>query len=1011
MDENNFVKMFESLKYYYHKHKQRIVILLVVITVIVSCITGQAGQSIAVFSGALNKTSWNPLHIVLYAWFKIPLITIALILVILVIVLYVSINLEDRYYDDERNIRISERGTMGTGGFMKEEDKLNALIMDKIENIDGFILGRDLDTDLICTPKPGLFLNGHKVVCGGSGARKTTTQVLNDLFQIIKEGSSFIVTDPKAEIVGMLRFLCEKRGYITKVLNLVNLENSDGIDFVGGLKDKWGNQNKEIENVQTLADVIMRNTAENVTGGFWDDLQKGLLIAAILYVLYDETGKTVPTLAGAYDFLLKSDKTDIDRAFSNLDRSHPAKAPYMLYAKTEGKVRDSVVTGLMMRLQVLQSEAVKKIVSENEIDLTLPAREKCAYFLVLSDQKSTYDFITSLTFSMFFIKEIEYIDALKARAAKVPVYLVMDEFPSIGTLPDFSRRFATFRSRRIFIEIIFQNYGQIMDKYEKNEWQTMIGNCDTNVYLGGNDITETAQFYSNRLGEMTVVSEGKRTTESLTSITNNRFHPTYMKTDGEASRVVMMPEELMRLDIDQSIVFLKACRPLKVKKFVYTEHPMAKEIVDINATTHFPAWRKREEGYPDLLDAQLSPVIEQMYEDNTILDYLRMHSNNKKYLLLDYLYEHSKDRYDILAHYLYQEDSVEDGETLNDEDRAYARERQYDAEQSHEEEEVAATVQNEARDGELLLDQASEQYQDGVRESGEAHSKGFKIYKPIHEPVRDRKPLDSSLETSSPEIPPHRGEAGARRIYEPIHKSHGLERNQSSGKKITPEVQPKDGAKVDGRFTAVGLNSIQASEEEHQRKIMEMQRADTSCEDLLQALPKSDNDVELAPLPGPDNLPEIDETLGAASIPGDESDQLSDNGLLPGNEQGREHVLQPENSPGLSTDNVTSNAHGQEPGNTPESNYNLELNIMTEDDGYQKPDTILEQSTVIDPICEKDLSAKPDLLTSVSKDNFQIFGEDGKLQYEGIQLTPNIGMKRQADTKARGFSKISSKDF
>ena len=649
-DNTNLGKMIARLKHYYLAHPQKVKMQVLIVFLLVTIASGRAGQSIAVFTGAIEKTSWNPIYILYYAWIKMFLVSAALLLIINFIIIYIKINMDDKYYDKDRNFQISEKGTMGTGGFMQTDDKEKALILDDVENINGTILGRDPDTKLVCSPRKTLYLNGHKVVCGGSGARKTTTQVMNELFQIIKREESFIVTDPKGEIYEMLAVMCEEEGYTTKVMNLVNLQNSDGVDFVKCCMDKNGNQDREIQNAQTLAKVIMSNTAENITGGFWDDNQRGLLTAAVLYVMYDKTGRTEPTLAGAYEFLLNNDKTELDGLFTHLDKSHPARAEYLIYAKTEAKVRDSVINGLMMRLQIFQTHSTKRIVSSDEIDLTLPSKQKCAYFLVMSDQVSTFDFIASLFFSMFFIKEVQYVDSLKksVRESKacIPVNLVMDEFPSIGTIPDFDKKLATLRSRKIFIEIIFQNYGQIIDKYEKNQWETIVSNCDINIYLGGNDSEKTAEYYSNRLGEMTVVTKGKRIQEKLLSATDNRFHPSYMTTESESSRPVMTKDELLRLDTDHAIVFMKSCRPLDVLKFVYTEHPYSQRIVERNPTIHIPEWRRKEEGYPDLTDNELEPILEKMHEDGTIRDYLEMHSNNRKYMFMDYLYEHDLDEFE-----------------------------------------------------------------------------------------------------------------------------------------------------------------------------------------------------------------------------------------------------------------------------------------------------------------------------------------------------------------------------
>lgn len=648
-EETNLGKMFTRLKIYYKAHPNQIKIQVGIIFLISTVVCGQAGQSLDLLTSGKVHSNWNPIYLLYYAWIRMFLVTFLINVAANTVILYVKINKEKTLHDKERNFDISEKGTMGTGGFMQANDKTKALIMDEIENINGAILGRDPETKLICSPKKTLYINNHKVVCGGSGARKTTTQVLNELFQVIKRNESFIVTDPKGEIYEMLSVMVEKRGYKTKVLNLVNLENSDGIDFLKSCRDKNGKQDKEIEAVQTLVKVIMANTTEDKTDGFWDDNQKGLLTAAMLYVMYDTTGQTEPTLAGTYEFLLKTDKAEIDRKFENLDNEHPAKAPYLLYARPEAKVRDSVINGLLMRLQIFQTNAAKRIVSSDEIDITLPSKEKCAYFVIMSDQTSTFDFIASLFFSMFFIKEVQYVDSLKKQVREseelIPVNLVMDEFPSIGTIPDFGKKLATVRSRKINITIIFQNYGQLMDKYKDNQWETIVANCDTNIYLGGNDSEKTVDYYYKRLGEMTVLTKGKRTQEKLLSLTDNKFHPSYGTSESESSRPVMTKDELLRMPTDEALVLMKSCRPLKVLKFVYTEHPMAAEIVERNPTIHVPEWRRQLEGYPDLPDNELEYVNAWLEDGGRIKEYLDLHEDDKTYCLMDYLYDVYREEY------------------------------------------------------------------------------------------------------------------------------------------------------------------------------------------------------------------------------------------------------------------------------------------------------------------------------------------------------------------------------
>lgn len=638
--KNNLVKAVERIKNFNKRFPNRAKFVLIAAAIIITLVMGCGISAVSSLTGE-GSVTFNPFILLFNAWFKAAFISFPLLFIIYVIAAFINTNMENKLYDEERNFQISEKGTHGTGGFMGEADKEKALIRDTVDKIDGTLLGIDPDTKLLCSPKSSLWLNGHKAVCGGSGARKTTTQVFNDLLQYIKCGESFLVTDPKGEIYESLSVLCERHGYTTRVYNLRELRNSDGVDFVKSLRDENGDRDKEVSNAQVLGQVIMANTSEKETGGFWEDNQRGLLTAAILYVMYDKSGATEPTLAGAYNLLLKSNKTKIDQLFASLGNDHPAKAMYNLYAKTEDKVRDSVINGLIMRLQVLMTNAAQRAVSTDEIDLALPSKQKCAYFIITSDQNSTFDYIAAMFYTLFFIRVIGYVDSLsnEEREHAVPVHLVLDEFPSIGGIPDFDKKLATVRSRKVYITVIFQNYGQLQDKYTEHSWQTVIGNCDINIYLGGNDSESTVDYYKKRLDTMTVIQKGKRTTEKILSPTNNAFHPTYMNTESEASRDVMTVDELLRLDPDEEVVFLKSSRPLKLNKFFYKNHPLAAEIVLRNQMQHIPRWRRQEEGIPDLTDEELYPIMEELRKDGKMRDWMDRRADNRNYGLMDFLQE------------------------------------------------------------------------------------------------------------------------------------------------------------------------------------------------------------------------------------------------------------------------------------------------------------------------------------------------------------------------------------
>lgn len=643
MNNNGFSKTLERIKYYCLKNKKQFHLQLIVTAAISIILIGQLGASRDFITGVTKRITKNPFMILWHAITMFPL-TFGIFLLLNIVILVLFTNMKDNLYDNERNFQISEKGTMGTGGFMKAEDKQNALYMDTIENTNGMILGKDPDTGLILSPRENLFLNGHKYVCGGSGARKTTTQVMNDLYQYLKANESFMVTDPKGEIYGMLAAMCKKHGYNVKVLNLVNFINSDAIDFVKCCRDDNGNQDVEVKNVMTLVAVIMANTSDEKEAGFWKDQQTGLLTAAILYVMYDHTGLTEPTLGGAYNFIINNRLSELERKFRNLDPTHPARIQISDFLDSKEEIQSSAKLGLKQRLQILQLNSVQQIISRDEIDLVEPGRSKCAYFIIMSDQERTFDFISSLFFCMFFIKIVAYADSTDERKTKVPVHLVMDEFPSIGTILDLSRKFATLRSRQILITIIFQNIGQVMDKYEKHEWQTILSNCDIGVYLGGNDSEETAKFFLNRIGELTAVSKGIRKEESIFSPTGNRFYPTNTVTESETKRPVMTVDEFMRLPLDEAIVLLKSNRPLKVLKFVHTEHPYSKEIVELNAVFHIPVWRRENEGYPlEFTDNELAPLIQEMLATRQMAQYLSDRNADRTYDFMTYLAENRPD--------------------------------------------------------------------------------------------------------------------------------------------------------------------------------------------------------------------------------------------------------------------------------------------------------------------------------------------------------------------------------
>ena len=186
-------------------------------------------------------------------------------------------------------------------------------------------------------------------------------------------------------------------------------------------------------------------------------------------------------------------------------------------------VRSSVIIGLGSKLQVMQAQQVRDITSYNEIDLELPGKQKCAYFCIVSDQDSTFEFLSSLFFSFLFIKLIRYADSYcEGGCLPTKVKFILDEFPNCsGNIPDFEKKCSTIRSRGCSVAVFFQNIGQMRNRYPDDRWQEIIGACDTTIFLGCTD-TLTAEWISDRIGVASVEVEG--TMRELNEMTNPHAH-------------------------------------------------------------------------------------------------------------------------------------------------------------------------------------------------------------------------------------------------------------------------------------------------------------------------------------------------------------------------------------------------------------------------------------------------------------------------------------------------------
>ena len=497
-------------------------------------------------------------------------------------------------YDKERNLTYSDQGTYGTSGFMTDAEMREVLeVVSDITKNRGVILGK-LYGKAVCLPEKTR-MNRNVAVFGASGSMKSRAYARNVVFQCVKRGESLIITDPKSELYADLCLYLKENSYTVRVFNLINPENSDSWNCLAEIEGNAAEDRGDMEIMaQLFSDVIIKNTGSPKGDHFWDNSEMNLLKALVLYVDqgFPPEGKNIGQV---YKLLIMNSEKELNSLFDLLPVTHPAKAPYNIFKQASDTVRSSVIIGLGTRLQVFQNKLIRQITSYNEISLTQPGYEKCAYFCITSDQDSTFDFLSSLFMSFVFIKLVRYADKYgDGGKLPVPVHILADELANGGcTIADLTKKISTIRSRRLSISCIFQNLPQMQNRYPLNQWQEIIGNCDTQLFLGCTDEL-TAEFISNRTGEVSVAVSSQA--KQLNTWRVSDYTPEYRETHSIGKRKLLTPAEVLRLPLDEALIILRGQKVLKVGKYDYTLHPESRKLKESRACDHVPEWRRLPES-------------------------------------------------------------------------------------------------------------------------------------------------------------------------------------------------------------------------------------------------------------------------------------------------------------------------------------------------------------------------------------------------------------------------------
>ncbi len=324
-----------------------------------------------------------------------------------------------------------------------------------------------------------------------------------------------------------------------------------------------------------------------------------LLLMALIHLVqsmtYPGTDKLLPpeerSLGAIYRLLAATSVNELDARFRALPSGHPALTPYGIFRQAPHNIWGNIMIGLGSRLNVFQNRLADSITKYNEIDLAEPGRRKCAYFCIISDQDDTYRFLSSMFFSLLFIRLFDFARKSENRRLPVRVNVVMDEFCNID-LPNSKKYLSVSRSRNIDIQCVAQSVSQLADRYPRTEWQELVGDCDYQLLLGCND-TMTAEYISDQCGKITV-RVNNTSIPTATLAPGLRAARGYTESKISTGRPLMMPDEVRRLPRDKAILLVRGSKPLLLNKIRPEEHPDFQKLRYCKASDHIPAWRVQE---------------------------------------------------------------------------------------------------------------------------------------------------------------------------------------------------------------------------------------------------------------------------------------------------------------------------------------------------------------------------------------------------------------------------------
>ncbi|MEY8233351.1 type IV secretory system conjugative DNA transfer family protein, partial [Oscillospiraceae bacterium 50-16] len=431
----------------------------------------------------------------------------------------------------------------------------------------------------ILTQNVAIGLDGRKhrrnlniLVCGGSGAGKTRFFAKPN---IMNANTSFVCLDPKGELLRDTGNLLKAKGYDIKVIDLINMEKSYCYNpFVYLRSDN---------DIQRLVTNLFKNTTPKGSQSqdpFWDQAAQMLLLALVFYLHYEappdeQNFPMVMEMIRAGEVREDNDEfqSPLDELFDRLEMRNPehiALKYYRNYRSGSAKTLKSIQITLVSRLEKFNLESLAGMTQTDEMELWSLGERKTAIFAVIPDNDSSFNFIVGMLYTQLFQQLYYQADVVHGGRLPVHVHFVMDEFANVALPDEFDKLLATMRSREISVSIIIQNLAQLKALFEK-QWESIVGNCDEFIYLGGNE-QATHEYVSKLLGKETIDTNtyGQSRGRSGSYSTNWQL----------AGRELLMPDEVRMLDNQYALLFIRGERPIQDFKYDILKHPNVKLTTD-----------------------------------------------------------------------------------------------------------------------------------------------------------------------------------------------------------------------------------------------------------------------------------------------------------------------------------------------------------------------------------------------------------------------------------------------